>query len=1227
MHDKYKKYIKKDKSKIISNILKKRILVLDGAMGTMIQNYKFTEEDFRGDYYKSHKSELIGNNDILSITRPEIISEIHENFLKAGSDIIETNTFNANIISQSDYGLENSTFQINFESTRLACKISEKYNSKSKPRFVAGVLGPTNKTLSISPDINRPAFRSIDYDELVAVYEKSLLGLIYGGSDIILIETIFDTLNAKCAIKAIQNIFLKYSISLPVMISGTITDSSGRILSGQTPSAFWHSIKHINPISVGFNCALGADSLKPYIKELSSIADTYISIHPNAGIPNELGEYEDTPEFMSAELLDLAENKYVNIVGGCCGTTPKHIKEISKSISNINKIRNIPKIKLITHLSGLETLSFNDVTGFVNIGERTNVTGSSKFSKVIKLKKYDEAIEIAREQVNNGAQIIDINVDDALLDGKEVMIEFLNLIASEPSICKVPIMIDSSDWDIIEAGLKCIQGKGIVNSISLKDGEKKFLKKAKLIKSYGAATVIMAFDEKGQADNYSRMVAICSRAYNLLVKKINFNPTDIIFDPNIFPIATGINEHNNFAKDFIKAIKSLKKKFPFALTSGGVSNISFSFRGNLGIRQAMHSVFLYHTNKAGLDMAIINAGQLSIYERIEKNLKEKIENVIFNKNKLATEELLKIAEKKSKISINTKKVDDWRKQNIDKKIEHALVNGIDDFIVRDVEVKRKEGNSPLEIIEGSLMKSMNIVGDLFGSGQMFLPQVVKSARVMKKAVGYLHPFMKKEEENKKIKQPIVIIATVKGDVHDIGKNIVSVVMQCNNIKVIDLGVMVPAQKIIQAIKKHKPDIIGLSGLITPSLNEMVNVATELNKNKIKIPLLIGGATTSRLHTALKIAPQGLGATIHVNDASRSVHILNSLINPIKKEIFIKNINKDYKDIVRKHLKGNKPVLLSLKDARKNRIKIEWKKYKAIKPRLIGTKLIKNICLKEIIKYIDWTPFFQTWELSGRFPKILEDKIVGKAAKELHSDALKMLTTILEDNLLQPKAIIGIYRADSLNEEINIYDIKNKLVNKFIFLRQQLKKSGKLKNLCLSDFIAPEKLKIVDYMGLFAVTVKSNFSKKAKLDIINNDYNSIMFKALSDRLAEALAELIHLKTRKNFWGYNKNEKLDYDDIIREEYVGIRPAPGYPACPDHSHKKEILKILDAKRKIGIDLTENFAMTPLSSVAGFYFGNTGSRYFGVANIGEDQIKNYANKNNISIDQAKNIFSEIIE
>ena len=1222
-----KNNIQNDKTEQLREILKNRVIFLDGAMGTMIQALELSEKDFCGNLFNNHNIELKGNNDILSITQPETIKNIHLSFLKAGADIIETNTFNANRISQDHYGLGDKTFDINLASSRVALEATKQLSSKKKPRFVAGVLGPTNKTLSISPEINNPAYRSLDFDELVNIYQEALFGLIYGGCDIILIETIFDTLNAKSAIKATQKTFEELNIKLPIMISGTITDASGRILSGQTPSAFWHSIKHANPISVGFNCALGADSLKPYIRELSAIADVYTSIHPNAGIPNELGQYEHTPKFMSEQLFELAHNKHINIVGGCCGTTPHHIESIVKSISTIKSIRCLPKIKPLTNLSGLETLSFNNVTGFVNIGERTNITGSTEFAKVIKQEKYDLALDIARQQVNNGAQIIDINVDDALLDGEQVMKNFLNLVASEPDISRVPIMIDSSNWEIIESGLKCIQGKGIVNSISLKDGEEQFIHKAKIIQSYGAATVVMAFDEKGQADKYSRMIEICKRAYKLLVNNINFSPTDIIFDPNIFPMATGMKEHENFSLDYINAVKTLKKEFPLALTSGGVSNISFSFRGNLGIRQAMHSIFLYHAMKAGLDMAIINAGQLSIYENIDPKLKNIIEDVIFNKHVDAADQLLKIAKKSSIQSITSKNVHNWRKQNVNKCIEYALINGISDFIVDDVEKQRLKNISPLEIIEGPLMKGMGIVGDLFGSGQMFLPQVVKSARVMKKAVGHLFPYMKKNKEGKNLKQPIVIMATVKGDVHDIGKNIVSVVMQCNNIKVIDLGVMVPAQKIIESINKYKPDILGLSGLITPSLNEMVSVAEELRNQNINIPLLIGGATTSRLHTALKILPNNLGPTIHVTDASRSVHTLNSLINPIKKKIFIKNIKSEYSKLVDKHLKGNKPNLVTLKEARKNRKKISWENYEATVPEFIGNKLINNIKISEISDYIDWTPFFQTWELRGRYPKIFKDKLVGKVAKELYQDALEMLNLITSKNLLKPKSIIGFYRANSNNEEIKIYDKENNLINKFLFLRQQLKKSKNIKNLCLSDFIAPSDFKINDYIGFFAVTIKNNFSNNSELDLKNDDYNSIMFRALSDRLAEALAEKTHLEVRKSFWGYSKNEKLTSDDLIKEKYHGIRPAPGYPACPDHSHKKGILDLLDAKKMIGIDLTENYAMTPLSSVAGFYFNHPESRYFGVANIAEDQLKIYADKTKIPLIRARKLFSEIIE
>ncbi len=1222
-----KKDIEKDKTKLLKSILKKSVLFLDGAMGTMIQNYNFSEQFFRGDKFKDSKYDLKGNNDILSLTQPNTIKKIHMSFLHAGADIIETNTFNANNISQADYGLENNVFKINLASARLARETLNDFKPENnQPKFVAGVLGPTNKTLSISPEISRPEYRSLNFDSLVKVYEESLLGLIYGGIDIILVETIFDTLNCKAAIKAIQNVFINLKINLPVMLSGTITDSSGRLLSGQTVSAFWHSIKHIKPLSVGFNCALGTSSLRPYISELSNIANVFTSLHPNAGLPNELGDYDESPEYMRDQLSELVREKYINVVGGCCGTTPEHIKLIVKSLKNIKNVRVPPKVERVCALSGLESLILDATTGFVNVGERTNITGSKKFEVLIKNEKYDQALDVAREQVLNGAQIIDINIDDALIDGKKEMEKFLNYISSEPEIARVPIMIDSSNWDIIHTGLKCIQGKGVVNSLSLKDGEKIFLDRANIVKSFGAAVIVMAFDEQGQAEDYDNMVKICKRAYNLLTKKIKFPPEDIIFDPNVFPIATGIEEHSNFAIDYISAIKTIKRELPYVNTSGGISNISFSFRSNLGIRQSMHSVFLYHARKAGLNMAIVNAGHLSVYESINLNLRKRIEDVIFNKRTDAGERLLDIAQNTSVKVQQRQDKSYWRKKNNIRRIEYALVNGLDEFIIEDVEKQRQGNFTPLQIIEGPLMAGMGKVGDLFGSGKMFLPQVVKSARVMKKAVSYLFPFMHEGKSKINNTQPKVLIATVKGDVHDIGKNIVSVVMQCNNIHVIDLGVMVSAKVIVDSIKKYKPDILGLSGLITPSLNEMVIVAKELSRLKINIPLLIGGATTSRLHTALKILPNNLGPTIHVLDASRSVNILNSLLNPSKKNKFLLDVNNDYSKLVTKYNAGKKPLLLDLIEARKNKLSIDWKNFNPYIPNILGNKKLSNINVQELIDYIDWTPFFQTWELSGRYPGILRDEIVGKAARELFDDAQDFLDVIVRDNLLQAKATLGFYKANSINEQIIVYK-NNKVIKKFCFLRQQLKKSGSIKNLCLSDFIAPVNNNLTDYIGFFAVTIKNNENskhfKKANKDI----YKSLMLKSLSDRLAEALAEKIHIMVRVNYWGYSKEEKFTNEELIREKYTGIRPAPGYPACPDHSHKKDIFEILDVEKNIGIKLTENFAMTPLSSVSGFYFSHPLSKYFGVATIAKDQIENYSKLTGLSLEKTRDLLSANIE
>ena len=1181
--------------KNIDNILSEKILVMDGAMGTMIQTYDLREKDFRGSRFLDHKSDLKGNNDILSITRPNIIKEIHAAYLEAGADIIETNTFNSTSISQLDYNLENIVYELNKKSAKIACSVRNEYNIKTphKPRFVCGAIGPTNKTASMSPDVSSPGFRNIDFDELKKSYMEQVNGLVDGGVDVLMIETVFDTLNCKAAIFAVETVLDEKNINIPLMVSGTITDASGRLLSGQTVEAFWHSIRHANLISVGLNCALGAEQMRPYIDEFSKIADTNILVYPNAGLPNEFGGYDESPKDMATFLEEFALSGLVNIIGGCCGTGPEHISEFVNSVESISP-RIIPKSLPLTKLSGLEAVTIRPESNFINIGERTNVTGSLKFKRLIKEDKYDEALSVALEQVQSGAQIIDVNMDEGLIDGEKAMIRFLRLIAAEPDISKVPIMIDSSKWSVIEAGLKNIQGKGIVNSISLKEGEEEFIRQAKLVRKYGASVIVMAFDEKGQADTFQRKINICERAFGILTKQVKIEPQDIIFDPNIFAVATGIEEHNQYGKDFIDAAKSIKEKMPYSHVSGGVSNLSFSFRGNNGVREAMHSCFLYHALKSGMDMGIVNPGQLTLYDDIDKRLKKAVEDVIFNKHADATENLVEIAEnfigtKKNKVIENK-----WRSLPITDRLAYSLVEGIDQYIIEDTELARKNLKKPIDVIEGPLMDGMNKVGDLFGSGKMFLPQVVKSARVMKKSVAHLVPFIEQEKEEKGIREVsngTIVLATVKGDVHDIGKNIVGVVLACNGYNIIDLGVMVSADKILNAVVESKAEILGLSGLITPSLDEMVYVASEMKRRQIDIPLLIGGATTSRKHTAVKIDEKYPENVFHVLDASRCVGVVSKLLKISKKDIFVEQTKNEYESL-RDNFYENQRVtkLLSLNKARSNKPVLNYSPYL---PDKFGVKCFESISLNKLVTYIDWAPFFHAWELHGSFPKILEDDIIGKEAKKLFSDAKKMLDKIVSEKLLIAKGIYGLYPAKSKLEDVII---KSENIS-FKFPRQLLDK-GKNPNFCLADYISAEK---DDAIGLFAVTAGHGLEEiVAKYENNLDDYNSIMVKVLADRLAEAAAEWMHEYVRKIGWGYAKDETSNLTDLLKEKYKGIRPAPGYPACPSHMEKDKIWKLLNVEKSIGISLTESRAMLPTASVSGYYFSHPNSRYFSVLKNG---------------------------
>ncbi len=1213
----------------LTKILKERILILDGAMGTMIQRHKLSEKDFRGERFKDHPHDLKGDNDLLCLTQPEIIKNIHRAYLEAGSDIIETNTFNGTSISQADYKLENIIYDLNLAAAKLAREAADEFSKKNpaKPRFVAGALGPTNKTASLSPNVNDPGFRGITFDQLVEAYTEQARGLIDGSVDVLLIETIFDTLNAKAAIFAVMDYCEKINRQIPIMISGTITDLSGRTLSGQTTEAFWISVSHTkNLLSVGLNCALGAKQMRPFIEELSKIATCFTSLYPNAGLPNEMGEYDETAEYMSSVLNEYAKSGFFNIVGGCCGTTPDHIKKISE-ISSKFKPRVIPKVEPYLRLSGLEPLVIRPETNFVNIGERTNITGSKKFEKLILAGNYEEALSVAREQVEGGAQVLDVNMDEGLLDSEAAMTKFLNLISAEPDIAKLPIMIDSSKWSVIEAGLKCLQGKSIVNSISLKEGEEAFIEKAKKILKYGAAIIVMAFDENGQGDSLQRRIDIVKRAYKILTEQVGFPPQDIIFDPNILTIATGIEEHNNFAVDYIETVKWIKQNLPHAKVSGGVSNLSFSFRGNNVVREAMHSAFLYHAIKAGMDMGIVNAGQLEVYEEIPKDLLTLVDDVIFNRRKDSTERLVEFAEtvKQKSKSFSEEKKDEWRNNSVQERLKHALIKGIVDYIEEDTEEARRQYKKPLEIIEGPLMDGMKVVGDLFGAGKMFLPQVVKSARVMKKSVAYLIPYIEEEKSssNQIREDGKVLLATVKGDVHDIGKNIVGVVLGCNNYKVIDLGVMVSSEKILQTAIDEKVDIIGVSGLITPSLDEMVHVAKEMERQGFKIPLLIGGATTSKVHTAVKISPAYSGTTIHVLDASRSVPVVSSLLNENKniKEEFEISTKREYQRIREDHQRKKEAKnFLSIEKARENKFKYDWQKEEIKKPEKLGVTVLKNYPLDNLLEYLDWTPFFLGWELKGKYPAIFENEKYGNAAKKLFEDANKLLNKIITEKLLTANGVFGLFPANSIGDDIEIYtdETRTGVLRILHSLRSQTQKSDGLPNLALADFIAPKESGKADYIGAFAVTAGIGIELLIKkYESEHDDYSSIIIKALADRLAEAFAENLHALVRRKYWGYAKNENLSNEDLIKESYAGIRPAPGYPAQPDHTEKTIIFELLEAEKNAGIILTEGLAMYPAASVSGLYFAHRDAKYFNVGKIGKDQVLDYHKRKGMSIEE----------
>nr|VVV05130.1 Methionine synthase [Aliivibrio wodanis] len=1200
----------------IERHLLERILLIDGGMGTMIQEYKFEEQDYRGERFSDWHCDLKGNNDLLVLSRPQIIRDIHSAYLEAGADILETNTFNSTTIAMADYDMESLSEEMNFEAARLAREVADEWTLKTphKPRYVAGVLGPTNRTCSISPDVNDPGYRNVSFDELVEAYSESTRALIKGGSDLILIETIFDTLNAKACSFAVESVFEEMGIILPVMISGTITDASGRTLSGQTTEAFYNALRHVKPISFGLNCALGPDELREYVSELSRISECSVSAHPNAGLPNAFGEYDLSPEEMAEHVKEWAESGFLNLIGGCCGTTPEHIRQMAQVVEGV-KPRQLPTLPVACRLSGLEPLTISKESLFVNVGERTNVTGSARFKRLIKEELYDEALSVAREQVENGAQIIDINMDEGMLDAEACMVKFLNLCASEPEISKVPVMVDSSKWEVIEAGLKCIQGKGIVNSISLKEGKEKFLQQAKLIRRYGAAVIVMAFDEVGQADTRERKIEICTNAYNILVDEIGFPPEDIIFDPNIFAVATGIDEHNNYAVDFIEAVADIKRTLPHAMISGGVSNVSFSFRGNNYVREAIHAVFLYHCFKHGMDMGIVNAGQLEIYDNLPEDLREAVEDVVLNRRDDSTERLLDMATEyleRAVGKVEDKSALEWRTWSVEKRLEHSLVKGITDFIVEDTEEARVNSERPIHVIEGPLMDGMNVVGDLFGEGKMFLPQVVKSARVMKQAVAHLEPFIDATKDVGSTNGKI-LLATVKGDVHDIGKNIVGVVLQCNNYEIIDLGVMVSCEKILKVAKEENVDIIGLSGLITPSLDEMVHVAKEMERQGFDLPLLIGGATTSKAHTAVKIEQNYSQPVVYVNNASRAVGVCTSLLSNELKPAFIEKLDLDYERVRDQHSRKTprtKPV--SLARARANKVDIDWVNYTPPAPVKPGVHIIDDMDVATLRQYIDWTPFFMTWSLMGKYPAILDHEEVGEEAKRLYKDANDLLDRVEKEGLLKARGMCALFPANSVDDDIEVYtdESRTEVLKVLHNLRQQTEKPKGF-NYCLSDYIAPKKSGKADWIGGFAVTGGIGERELAdEYKAKGDDYNAIMIQAVADRLAEAFAEYLHKEVRKDIWGYSPGEDLSNDDLIREKYQGIRPAPGYPACPEHTEKGTLWELMDVEEAIGMSLTSSYAMWPGASVSGMYFSHPDSRYFAIAQIQKDQAESYAER-----------------
>jgi len=1217
------------------NEASKRILVLDGAMGTMIQGLQFDEAAFRGARFANFHRDLRGNNDLLILTQPKAIEDIHAAYLRAGADIVATNTFSSTSIAQADYDLGDIVYEMNRDGARLARAAAERVQSEDgKPRFVAGAIGPTNRTASISPDVANPGYRAVTFDDLRQSYGEQVRGLLDGGVDLLLVETIFDTLNAKAALYAIAELCDERGIDVPVMVSGTITDKSGRLLSGQLPEAFWNSVRHAKPVTIGFNCALGAEDLRAHIADISRIADTLVCAYPNAGLPNEFGQYDESPEYMARLIGEFARDGLVNIVGGCCGTTPDHIAAIAAAVKP-HKPRIVPEIAPRLRLSGLEPFELTPAIPFVNVGERTNVTGSARFRKLITAGDYTAALQVARDQVANGAQVIDVNMDEGLLDSEAAMRTFLNLVAAEPDIARVPVMVDSSKFTVIEAGLKCVQGKPIVNSISLKEGEEKFIHEATIARRHGAAVVVMAFDEKGQADTFKRKTEICKRAYDILVNRVGFPPEDIIFDPNIFAIATGIEEHNNYGVDFIEATRWIRSNLRGAHVSGGVSNLSFSFRGNEPVREAMHSVFLYHAIKAGMDMGIVNAGQMIVYDDIDPELRQVCEDVVLNRDPGAAERLLALAEKFRGKQAQAREADlAWREWPVDKRLSHALVHGITEFIEQDTEEARAAAQRPLDVIEGPLMAGMNVVGDLFGDGKMFLPQVVKSARVMKQAVAYLMPFMEAEKANnggsERSSAGKIVMATVKGDVHDIGKNIVGIVLQCNNFEVIDLGVMVPAAKIVETVKAEKADIVGLSGLITPSLDEMTFFASELQREGLKVPLLIGGATTSRVHTAVKIDPNyHAGAVVHVNDASRAVGVASSLLSD-RREAYAAEIRAEYARISAAHFRAQADKKrLRLADARANAVKIDFASAPPKKPNFLGTRTFVDYDLAELVPYIDWTPFFQTWELAGRFPAILDDAKVGEAARSLYADARNMLERIVRQKWFTARAVIGFWPANAEGDDIAVYadETRTTKIATLHTLRQQLEKREGRFNAALSDFIAPRATGVPDYIGGFVVTAGIGEDAIAdRFKHANDDYSSILCKALADRLAEAFAERMHARVRREFWAYAPDEALSTEELILEKYQGIRPAPGYPAQPDHTEKQTLFALLDAEKATGVKLTESFAMWPGSSVSGLYFSHPESYYFGVGKIERDQVEDYARRKGMEVAEVERWLAPIL-